>query len=109
FAKHYLTASSDVDVQRCFAPEGLAPDAQISLADMRLAMDKVRALGIAVVFPESNVNQDALRKMVEIGQAERQNVHLCEDKLYGDAMGDRDSYLEMIVHNAEVIAGELRR
>lgn len=109
FAKHYLAASADENVQRCFAPEGLAPEAQISLAYLQAVMDHVRNLGISVLFPESNVNQDALRKLVEIGQSEGEKIHLCESKLYGDAMGDKQSYLEMIIHNAEVIAKELLR
>ena len=57
-----------------------------------------------MVFPESNVSRDALRK---ITSACRHAVKICKEPLYGDAMGEpgsgADSYLGMIEHNADVM------
>ena len=53
------------------------------------------------------VGQDALRKIVDAGKQRGFMIRLCQEALYGDSMGKASSYLEMILHNSEVIAREL--
>jgi len=61
-----------------------------------------------VMFSESNLSQDALKKVVSVLYQKGINSCLAEEPLYGDAMGDQgsnaDSYLNMMQHNADVIA-----
>ncbi len=45
------------------APEGLAPESQLSAADIRYILDHVKRYDIHVLFPESNVSQDSIRKV----------------------------------------------
>lgn len=102
FTRAYL--GSDWE-QRCIAPEGLAPEGQISTADIQRVVDYICKYHVEVVFPESNVSRDALKK---ITSACSRPVRISKVPLYGDAMGG-DSYLGMIEHDAKVIKDEWQR
>ena len=105
FTRRYLRTPGEKDWKRRFrAPEGLAPEAQLSVADIMSVIDHIKEYRISVLFPESNVSRDSLKKILS---AAGQNVRLCEQPLYGDAMGEGQSYLEMMEHNISVIAREL--
>ncbi len=93
---------------RCQAPEGLAPEGQLSLADIRLIAQHLKRFDIRVIFPESNVNPSALDKIAEVCKEEGLDVYVVTDPLYGDAMGT-DTYQKMIVHNVHVIANQLEK
>lgn len=101
FARAYL-AEDECDEGRCVAPEGLAPEGQLSTQDIRRVVDHLSAHQIAVVFPESNVSRAALRKIVSCCN---HPVGYSEKSLYGDAMGKGD-YLLMIEHNVDVLGEE---
>lgn len=62
------------------------------------------AHNINVVFAESNVSQDSLKKIIFASKEKKHIVHFSSKVLYGDAMGSFDepvsSYLEMIEKNA---------
>ena len=108
FARHYLAEKGEADWQiRCRAPEGLAPEAHMSVSDVVELVKHIRALQISVLFPESNVSKDSLRKIVHALREMGSKIRLCQETLYGDSMGGASSYLEMIIHNAHVIAREL--
>ncbi len=108
FTRHYLAESGDNDWQeRCKAPEGLAPEAQMSVSDIIALIEHVEKYKISVLFPESNVSKDSLRKIVSAAKEKGFPIRLCQEELYGDSMGRAGSYIEMISHNAEVIAKEL--
>lgn len=108
FARHYLAEKGEADWQnRCRAPEGLAPEAHMSVSDIVELVKHIRALQIPVLFPESNVSKDSLRKIVHALRERGSKIRLCQETLYGDSMGDAPSYLDMIIHNAHVIAREL--
>lgn len=111
FTRHYLAEPEEVATEswqvRCAAPEGLAPDAQLSVTDIMEILDHVETYKIPVLFPESNVSRDALRKIEVSAQERGFDVRLSKETLYGDSMGTA-TYLEMIAHNAEVIARELK-
>ncbi|MCI0382680.1 MAG: zinc ABC transporter substrate-binding protein [Chlamydiae bacterium] len=108
FTKAYLANGEEVNWEkRCAAPEGLAPDGQLSTADIRRIVDHLCLHQISVVFPETNVSKDSLRKIVSSCNHKGLNVRISQDSLYGDTMGPTNSsagsYLNMIQHNANVL------
>lgn len=106
FAKAYLMEDQETD-ERCVAPEGLSPNGQLSVQDIQRVIDHLNLHHIGVVFPESNVNLDALKKIVA---SCKHKVKISTKPLYGDAMGEvgseADSYLKMIQYNAKVLKKE---
>ncbi len=110
FTRHYLADPGEEEwMRRCEAPEGLAPEAQMSVSDVLAIIAHVERYGITVLFPESNVSRDSLRKIVSAASEKGLPIRLCPRTLYGDSMGDAGSYLEMIRHNVAVIAEELEK
>jgi manganese/zinc/iron transport system substrate-binding protein len=93
--------------KRFDAPEGLAPEGQLSTSDIQAVIDHLIQYHIQVVFPESNVSRDALKKVVHACGQKGLDVKIAEEVLYGDAMGsktsDADTYLKMIDHDAQVL------
>ncbi|HEY5260255.1 MAG TPA: zinc ABC transporter substrate-binding protein, partial [Rhabdochlamydiaceae bacterium] len=75
---------------------------QLSAADIQKVIDHLFKYKIHVVFPESNVNKDSLKKIVNACREKGQIIEISKSPLYGDAMG-KDTYLEMIEHNVEVL------
>ena len=108
FARSYLSEPFEVLdgswSKRFAAPEGLAPDGQLSSSDIQKILDHLLAHNINVVFAESNVSQDSLKKIIFASKEKKHMVHFSSTVLYGDAMGSFDepvsSYLEMIEKNA---------
>lgn len=115
FARSYLAEESELKDGsweiRFQAPEGLAPDSQLSSHDIQNILDHLAKFGIQVIFPESNVSQDSIQKIISAGQKKGLNIVISEDPLYGDAMGPPGSpgetYPKMLEHNAEVIEKHL--
>lgn len=99
--------------ERFAAPEGLAPESQISTTDIQTIINHLSQYKVHVIFPESNVNRDSIKKIVEAGKQKGLDVHINEISLYADAMGrpgtDGDTYLKMIQHNAKVIGDNLKQ
>lgn len=106
FARRYLADGSQWQ-ERCAAPEGLAPEAQMSVHDLQEILDHVSRHQVGVLFPESNVNRAALEKLVSAAREKGMDLRLAEESLYGDAMGKAASYVDMMSHNVEVIFKEL--
>lgn len=103
FCRRYLAVPGEKEWQKRFsAPEGLAPDAQLSTADIQKVIDHLCKYKIQVVFPESNVSRDSLKKIVNACKEKGLNVQISNATLYGDAMG-KQTYLEMIEHDIEVL------
>ncbi len=110
FARRYLADPGEKDwMARCEAPEGLAPEAQMSVGDVMEILAYLQRYQVKVLFPESNMSRDALKKILRAASEKGVSVRLCTDPLYGDSMGAATSYLEMLSHNVDVIAGELAR
>lgn len=106
-AFHYFTQAYLGERDRCAAPEGLAPDGQLSSVDIARIVDYLCTHSIHVVFPESNVSKDSLRKIVSCCDSRGLKVRISTDPLYGDSMGnEKDGYLGMIRHNAHVLKKE---
>lgn len=110
FARAYLADGQEMEWQERFiAPEGLAPEAQISPADIQGVIDYLVRHHVTMVFSESNISRDALRKIVEACGDKGLQVEIAKTHLHSDAMGangtESATYLGMMRHNARVIAG----
>lgn len=111
FTRAYLASDSELnqeDWQKRFsAPEGLAPESQLSATDIQFIIDYLQKYKIQILFPESNVSKDSIRKIVSAGREKGLNLQISPEHLYGDAMGpsgsDGDTHIKMIKHNAETI------
>jgi len=117
FARAYLAEDGESVTgewqKRFAAPEGLAPESQLSAREVQNILDFLKKYQVHVLFPESNLSKDAIRKIVEAGKANGLNVMIAKEFLYGDAMGrsgsDGDTHIKMIEHNARVIVFNLSR
>lgn len=115
FTRAYLATDNENSQQewqkRFAAPEGLAPESQLSTTDIQLIINHMSTYNIEVLFPESNVSQDSIQKILDAGQEKGMNLRIAQDALYGDAMGkpgsSGDTYLKMIEHNAKLISNYL--
>jgi manganese/zinc/iron transport system substrate-binding protein len=104
FTKSYLADPEEVDwAGRFAAPEGLAPEGQLNPCDIQKIIDFLRERRVSVLFPESNVSRDSIRKIATAGKELGLQIRICSEPLYGDAMGGL-AYLEMMKHNAQTIA-----
>ncbi len=113
FTRAYLTeegAQGDSWENRCVAPEGLAPEGQLSSRDIQRVMDHLCLYKVGVVFPESNVGLGPLKKITASCKQIGVDVRISDVRLYGDAMGapgsGADEYLGMMLHNAKVLKEE---
>ena len=112
FTRAYLATDEELEQnawqKRFAAPEGLAPESQLSATDIQKIIDHLSRYNILVLFPESNVSKDSIRKIVQAAKEKGLKVQIATTYLYADAMGhpgsDGDSYLKMMHHNAIAIA-----
>lgn len=117
FARAYLADSEELDQKiwqnRVSAPEGLAPDGQLSSSDIQNIVNFLLENRIQTVFPESSVNRDALNKIIHDCQKKGLKVHMASSPLYSDSMGGKDSeasnYLGMLWYNANTILLEWQK
>jgi manganese/zinc/iron transport system substrate-binding protein len=116
FAKAYLATDEERAENnwshRFEAPEGLAPESQISVSDIRKIIEHLEKNRINVLFAESNVSKDSIRKIVSAGNEKGLKLKIAEEPLYGDAMGAKgsgaDTYQMMILHNAKTLRRHLK-
>ncbi len=111
FTRAYLAEPSEVETggweKRFDAPEGLAPEGQLSSSDIQQVINHLIEYHIEIVFPESNVSQDSLKKVIHACAQKGLIVTLSKEALYGDSMGPKGSgahtYLNMIEYDASVL------
>lgn len=107
FTRAYLAEPSERSSlqwkKRFDAPEGLAPEGQLSTSDIQKVIHHLIEYHIQRVFPESNVSQDSLKKVVHACAHQGLTVVLSKETLYGDSMGPQGNYLGMIEHDAAVL------
>jgi len=115
FARAYLAEDQEPEKkwrERFVAPEGLAPESQISTGDIQFIIRHLEKYNIRVIFPESNVNRDSIRKIVQAANEKGLDVHIATIPLYADAMGPSgsagDTYIKMMLHDAKTIATQLK-
>lgn len=108
FARRYLATPGEENwALRFAAPEGLAPDGQLNPVDIQAIIDFLKRHQISVLFPESNVNRDSIRKIASAGKELGLEIQICSEALYGDSTSGL-SYLESMRKNAEVLATHLK-
>ncbi|MGR3972995.1 MAG: zinc ABC transporter substrate-binding protein [Candidatus Rhabdochlamydia sp.] len=104
FARRYLTTGAQDDWQDHFcAPEGLAPDGQLSFYDLKRVVNYIHDHRITTVFSETNVSQDSLRKIVDICASHHTCVQIFSLHLLSDTLGEYTSYEAMMKHNLDVL------
>jgi manganese/zinc/iron transport system substrate-binding protein len=116
FARRYL-ADDNEDIaakkERVCAPEGLAPEGEITPGDIEKVMQFLNRHNISVIFAESNVSPLSLKKISSDAKNRGLTVSIAQEKLYGDSMpsvdGNKIAYIEMLRHNATIIAEYLDR
>jgi manganese/zinc/iron transport system substrate-binding protein len=112
FTRAYLAEGNERETgewsKRFVAPEGLAPESQLSATDIKAIINYLKKNRVSLVFPESNVSRDSIKKIIQVGQEEGLAVEMACCPLYGDAMGkpgsEGDSYLKMLVYNAKILS-----
>lgn len=102
FTRRYI-AGGDEWFNRHIAPEGLAPESQISLYDVEKVVSYITTYGISVIFTESNVSQDTINKIIDVCKKSGFNIKCAEKPLFGDALFDEKGYLDMMWHNATLL------
>lgn len=115
FARAYLSEPTETTQEqwqmRVEAPEGLSPESMLSPLDIQRLIDHLKTYNITVLFPESNVSQDSIRKIVDAGRKAGLDLSVAQEHLYADAKGGPgtpgDTYLNMMEHNAMTIAHHL--
>jgi manganese/zinc/iron transport system substrate-binding protein len=115
FARAYLAEQNNQDdwKERFSAPEGLAPDSQMSSVNILNIINYLKDFNIKVLFPESNVSQDSIQKIILSGRKKGLNLKISDETLYGDAMeivedNYGDNYINMMKHNARVLCKHLK-
>lgn len=116
FTRAYLATDEELAQdswqKRFAAPEGLSPESQLSAADIQQIIDHLKAYNIHIIFSESNVSRDSIRKIVQSGKDNGLELRIATAYLYGDAMGEAgsegDTYVKMIRYNGRTIASYLK-
>ena len=111
FARAYLKAENenleDQWGHRFAAPEGLAPESQLSHTDIQQILDHVARFDVHVLFPESNVNPASLQKIISASNELGLDLRISKQALYGDSMGcpgsGAETYLGMMRWNIETL------
>lgn len=108
FARRYLhEKDSESWKDRFCAPEGLAPDGQLGFQDLQRVIDHLQKYQIEILFPESNVSQDSLNKIVEICRQKGLSIRLASSCLFSDTFSESPSksncYEDMMRHNVLVL------
>ena len=115
FARAYLATAdermSGTWLKRFAAPEGISPESMLSTTDIQKILDYLVEHNVRVLFLESNVSSDSIRKIVSAGRESGLLLRIADGVLYSDAMGGAnsgaDTYLKMIKHNVETVATQL--
>jgi manganese/zinc/iron transport system substrate-binding protein len=112
FGRAYLTEPNEQEGEawrlRVASPEGIAPESQLGIAHIQQMLDFMIQHNLHVLFPESNVSRDSIRKVAATAKYKGIKTTIATEPLYSDEMGEPgstgDSYVKMIQHNAKTIA-----
>ncbi len=111
FARRYLNVTKEESEDRFRAPEGIAPDGQISCRDIQLIVNYIIQHEIRKIFPEADVGRDSLNKVISVCKEKGVPLSLSQEVLYSDTLGvpgsSLDSYQKIMEHNAAVICNGL--
>lgn len=106
FGRRYLAEKHERDngvwLKRIRAIQGLAPDEQISPLEIIDVVGFVCSQKIYRIYPEMNLSEDALRKVVDACRKRGVQISLSDEALFGDTLGGK-TYLEMFDYNVGVL------
>ena len=106
FARRYLDHEGQWKKRFC-APEGLAPDGQLGYIDLERVIAHLEKNQICTIFPEANVSQESLHKIIDICRAKKMKIEISSCTLFSDTLSDTPShtftYDEMMRHNTAVL------
>lgn len=92
---------------RMRAIQGLSTEDEAGVGDIQATVDFVSANDIPVLFVESSIPPDTIEAVIEALRAQGRSVRMGVRELYGDAMGEPDSfggaYIGMLAQNALTI------
>ena len=92
---------------RMQAIQGLSTEDEAGVGDIQATVDFVSANEIPVLFVESSIPPDTIEAVIEALRAQGRSVRIGLRELFGDAMGERDSfggaYVGMLAQNALTI------
>lgn len=116
FTRAYLSTDEELKLggweKRFAAPEGLAPESQLSTTNIRSIIDHMHQHNVQLLFPESNVSRDSIKKILQAGREQGLDLEIACCPLYADAMGpkgsDGDTYAKMVTYNANMIASYMK-
>lgn len=104
FTRRYLHTGDTTWKDRFCAPEGLAPDGQLSSFDIQQVISHLEKHQIEVIFPESNVSRDSLKKIVSVCSEKGMKITIFQEPLYADALGpSSENYQQMMEHNINAL------
>jgi manganese/zinc/iron transport system substrate-binding protein len=104
FARRYFLEEENASWKERFcAPEGLAPDGQLGFRDLERVITYLEQHHVEVLFPEANVAQDSLKKIIEIAYQKGITAQITTQELLSDTFADEESYEAMMKHNVEVL------
>jgi manganese/zinc/iron transport system substrate-binding protein len=107
FTRRYLREDNGAWKERFCAPEGLAPDGQLSCHDIQLVIDHLSRHRIHVMFPETNISRDSLKKIASVCREKGIAVEISKEALFSDTLGApgsaSDTYQKMMEHNVQVL------
>ena len=111
FVRRYLAKGSAEWKEHVMAPQGLAPEAEISLLDIQKVCDFMINQQVEVLFTEKNISYEAHRKIKEICYKKGHKTRLAAKPLFGDTLDKKSeragSYFGMVYYNTALIVEEL--
>ncbi|PCI75933.1 ABC transporter substrate-binding protein [Candidatus Aerophobetes bacterium] len=112
FVRRYLASGDLKWDSRVMAPQGLAPEAEISLLDIKKVCDFMHENKVHVLFSENNISEQAHRKIKEICGKNGHKARIATAPLFGDTIDKKhsqaSSYFGMMLYNAHLITAELQ-
>lgn len=106
FTRRYLEQEGEWKDRFC-APEGLAPDGQLGFQDLQRVIDHLQKNNIRILFSETNVSQDSLKKIADICREKGFHIEISSQSLFSDTLADSSlkplTYEEMMKHNTSLL------
>lgn len=102
FTRRYLHEGNEWKDRFC-APEGLAPDGQLSCHDLQKVIDYIVEHQVPVIFTESNISKDSLKKILSVCREKGIQVKIAQSSLDSDTLGSSETYQKMMEHNINVL------
>lgn len=94
-------------MKRILAPEGLAPESEISIQNIREVVSYIKKNHVKSVFVEYAINTDSVAKIVQACNEAGIAVRLIREPLYTDSISSSMTYEEAMEHNSEIIFAAL--